>query len=97
MADRLRFNKPNWNKMVKDIVDTECVKRMHRVADACNAGLPLSEKAESPANYMVSVQGDKPLSKRGYRATVITATGAAMRDNASNNTLVHNLHLAGGN
>jgi hypothetical protein len=87
----LKFIKKNWAAQNKAIVDTDGVKRMSKVADACNTGL------ESDIDgYLVSVEGDQPLTKRDYRATVITATGEAMRDNAKHNTLVKNFYLAGG-
>lgn len=86
---KLKFNKAAWNAMVKEIIETEGVARMQRVADAANAHL------DRPG-YMVSVEGDDPLTKRDYRATVITATEDAMYDNARNNRLVTEFHKAGG-
>lgn len=88
----LKFNKKNWNGIIRQIVDTEGVERMQRVADACNQGL---DTDEAPG-YRVSTEGDEPLSKNGYRATVITAEAESIVDNAKNNTLVKNFHLAGG-
>jgi hypothetical protein len=44
--------------------------------------------------YRVSDEGPGALSKRSFRATVITATADAMAKNAANNTLVNNFHLA---
>ena len=87
----IRFNKAGWDEVVKHVIDTEGVDRMKRVADASNQGL------DDPNGYQVSTEGDEPLSKRDYTATVITASAEAMRDNAKHNTLVKNLHRAGGN
>lgn len=89
---KLKFNKKNWNATVRKIIDTDGVARMQRVADACNQGL----ETDKAPGYRVSTEGDEPLSKRGYRATVITAEAESIVDNAENNTLVRNLHLAGG-
>ena len=86
---RIKFHDAGWDKIVGDIIDTEGVSRMRRVADASNANLDRE-------GYKVSVEGDKPLRKRDFRATVITATDDAKYDNGKNNTLVQNLHLAGG-
>lgn len=38
--------------------------------------------------YMVGVEGDDPLQKHDYRATVITASAAAMWHNAKHQTLL---------
>jgi hypothetical protein len=81
------------NALIIEIVDTECVPRMQRVADACNAGITLGPNQKG---YMVSTEGDKPLTKHSYRATCITAGTEAILDNAAHNTLVRNFHVAGG-
>jgi hypothetical protein len=86
----IKFNKKAWNALVTDVIDNVAVPRMQRVADASNATL------EEGEGYMVSTEGDDPLDKRSYRATVITTTPEAMRSNAKNNTLVKNAYLAGG-
>ena len=46
--------------------------------------------------FMVSTEGDEPLTKRDYRATVITASAAAMRLNAKHNTLLQHFNEAAG-
>lgn len=84
----LTFHAEAWDDIVKGVINEVGVPAMQRVADASNAGL------DRPG-YMVSVEGDDPLRKRDYRATVITATEDAMYDNAKHNTLVNNFYLAG--
>jgi hypothetical protein len=91
--DEIVLNKDELNKLIIEVVDSECVPRMARVAAACNAGLELDEGQKG---YMISVEGDEPLTKHSYRATCITAGAAAIIDNAHNNTLVQNFHVAGG-
>lgn len=86
---KLRFHKRGWDKVVKHVIDTEGVDRMRRVAEAANTSEGVID------GFRVSVDGDQPLRKHDYRATVITATGEAMRANAQNNTLVNEFHRAG--
>lgn len=88
-SKNVKFNRKAWDSLVKEIIETEGVERMSRVADACNAEL-------GEDGYKVSVEGDDPLTKDDYRATVITATAHAMRHNAKHNTLIQNLHKASG-
>ena len=75
MADdaEIVLDKEAMNALIIEIVDTECVPRMARVAAACNAGITTTGKG-----YMVSTEGDKPLTKHTYRATCITAGAAAI-------------------
>lgn len=87
---KIEFNEDGLDEITKNIIDTEGVRRMQRVADACNSDDQLAN------GYRVSVEGSKPLRKHDYRATVITATAQAMSANAKRNTLVKNLHQAGG-
>ncbi len=88
-TSRLKFNRKNWSLLAKEVIETEGVERMERVADACNAYVDSD-------GYMVSVEGEAPLKKRSYRATVIAANGEAIHDNAAHNRLVNEFHLAGG-
>ncbi len=85
----MKVNKKRMNQLIARLVDTAGVDRMERVADACNAQIDTD-------GYKVSTEGDQPLTKHSYRATVITADAEAMRDNMKNNTLINNLHHAGG-
>jgi len=86
---KITFNKAAWNALAKEVVETEGVRRMKRVADACNGNV-------EEDGYKVSVEGDEPLNKRDYRATVITSDYESMRDNAEHNRLVSEFHQAGG-
>lgn len=90
---KIELDKEALQELIIQIVDEECVPRMRRVAAACNANLNLSAGEKG---YMVSTEGDKPLTKHSYRATCITAGAEAIIDNAHNNTLVQNFHIAGG-
>lgn len=85
----LKFNKRGWDEIAQHVIRTDGRRRMQRVADAANAQL-------SAPGFKVSDEGDEPLSKRDYSATVITTTPEAMRHNAKHNTLVKALPLAGG-
>ena len=88
---KIKFHKKGWDKIVTQVIDNEGVPRMKRVADACNTGLDSGREG-----YKVSTEGDDPLEKRDYRATVITTSAEAIIDNAKHNTLIQNFHLAGG-
>jgi hypothetical protein len=90
------FNDDGWDEIVKEIIDTEGVTRMQRVADACNESDGLTDSDPGGPGYRVDVDGGKPLDKHDYRATVITATNQAMFHNAVNNTLVRHLNQAAG-
>jgi hypothetical protein len=88
-----KINEEGWKEMAREIVNKHIVPRMERVADACNEQDGLTEED----GYRVGTEGSgEQLQKHDERATVITATAAAMRQNAKNNTLVKNFHLAGG-
>lgn len=86
---RITFHQQGWDDIAEQVIETEGVDRMKRVADAANENLDRD-------GYKVSVEGGDPLRKRDFRATVITATADAMYDNAKNNRLVSEFHRAGG-
>lgn len=91
MADAaITWNQDAWEKLARDILATDGVTRMHRVADACNA-------AGGTDQYLLSVEGE--VSKRLRRrdqVTVITAGIEAIKDNVYNERLLQNFYLAGG-
>ena len=61
-----------------------------------NRRLAHMEPPEGKRDFMVSVEGSDPLNLRDYRATVIAVTDRAKAENARNNVLVKNFHLASG-
>ncbi len=83
MAKQFKVNRKALNALTKQIIDTTGVEMMQKVADACNAEL-------GEEGYMVSVEGDDPLDKRDYRATVITAPAHAIRHDRKHDTLLKN-------
>lgn len=86
----LNLNRKQWNTIVAQVIATDGVARMKRVADACNTAAGTDE-------YKLSVEGPGPtLQQRDYRVTVITAGYEAIVDNALHNRLLSNFHLAGG-
>lgn len=91
---RVEWDEDGWNDVVKEIITESGVPRMQRVADACNA----SDELTDGEGYAVSVVGPegKQLDQHDYRVTVITKTNQAMRQNARENTLLKNFHLAAG-
>lgn len=84
MAKQFKVNRKARNQIVKQIVDDVCVPAMQKVADQCNQEAGISD------GYRVSVEGDDPLDKRDYRATVITATPQAIRHDRRKDTLLRN-------
>ena len=82
-------NIDGWNALVKEIIATEGVARMERVAAACNEADGIED------GYRVSTEGSGThLQKHDFRATVITATAEAQALNASRSTLERNFYLA---
>ena len=86
---RVTINKRGMNELAKHVIDTEGVSRMQRVADACNTEL-------GSDGYKVSVEGENPLSKRDYRATVITANSEAIVYDRKHDALIRNFGVAEG-
>ena len=106
----ITFNMSGWQKVVKKVVDEVLVPKAKAIADECNKEMQdeyRSEHGESmfvPASYedgyvagTVSINGGNALTKRDYRATVITRTKRAMIDNARFDRLIKNLFLASEN
>jgi len=96
------WNHRGWDDLLADVVENECVPRAHKVADACNdasaadGAHAATTTDEERRGYKVSVEGSKPLQRRKWRATVITATNPAKADNARHNRLVSEFHRAEG-
>lgn len=79
-----KINKKALNALMKQAVDELCVPMAHGIADACNRDLG------EPDGYLVSIEGDDPLDKRDYRATVITASAHAINHDRKHDTLIRN-------
>ena len=91
MGNKLVFHLDAWRELEREVVATEGVARMQRVASAANQAAGITD------GYRVSVEGSgEQLTKRDYRATVITATAEAMRAEAEHGSLVGNFYQAGG-
>lgn len=89
MAQQFKLNRKAFSEISKLVIETVGVERMQRVADAANSHI------ESDG-FMVSVEGDDPLDKRDYRATVITANAEAIRADRKHDILLSEFHKAGG-
>lgn len=96
----MHWNMKGWNGLVAEVVDKDLVPRAEVIAAACNDESESSSdhkdstSTEERRGYRAGTEGSKTLEDHSYRATVITATYAAMADNARNNRLVNNLHHA---
>lgn len=90
---KIKFHKPGWKEMVKQIVDDDLVPRAEKIAAGSNADSGLGDDG-----YKAGTEGDasKTLNKGDYRATVLPTTDATKYDNAENNTLVRNFHRGEG-
>lgn len=98
MSRKVTVNDKGVDKYIEQYLKTEGVERMRRVKDASNSDLMHETQGESGIrgdDYVLSVEGRKRL-RRKDMVTVITASAAAMIDNAKNDTLIRNHHLAGG-
>lgn len=102
---KIEFNMAGWDELVRNIVDERLVPKALEVASACNAGLRADRRGSGPVlddpggddEYVagtVSIDGGDALTQHDYRATVITRTWEAMRDNAMHNRLTQNFHIA---
>jgi hypothetical protein len=101
-SGEVEWNENNLDAMLRGVVNLVLVPRAQAIADACNeqsaASSDHGERTtdEEKRGYRAGTEGEKPLRKHDYRATVITATNAAAADNARHNRMVENFHLAEG-
>jgi hypothetical protein len=101
-SGEIEWNEGNLDEMLKGIVSNVLVPRCQAVADASNEQSAASDDHQPDTTddekrgYRVGTEGEKPLRKHDYHATVITATVPAMADNARHNRMVENFHLAEG-
>lgn len=91
----IEVNEEGWDEVVRQAIEKVAVPACQRIADASNRNLeerghPTHREGNEPG-YIVGVEGGKPLKRHDYRATVITKTNEAMRDNAEHNTLIQNM------
>ena len=87
----LKFHMEGWNDVVREIIDTTAVPMAQDIADACNQEVRGVPTTIGHAHFMAGTEGDESLALHDYRATVITATAYAMRQNAKYNTLIRNM------
>ncbi len=83
-----KVNKKALTALQKQLVDEVCVPMAEKVADACNRDLG------DPDGYRVSIEGDDPLDKRDYRATVIAASAHAIQADRKHDYLLRNFGQA---
>jgi hypothetical protein len=104
----LKFNKSGWEDVERAVILAWGRPAAERIAAACNEESAAAEHPgfyhgepttdEEKRGYRAGTETENrvgwQLHKRSYRATAITATEAAMADNARHNRLITNLHHA---
>ena len=90
---QITFYARNWSAIAKKIVDEKWVPKAEAIAAQCNAEAGLTDGYVAGTD---SIEGGPALRQHGYRATVITRSWEAQHDNAVNDRLVSNFHLAEG-
>jgi len=96
VAQQWRLNRKAREEIVKQVIETDGVQRMDRVAKACDAEAGITGTEAIESGFMVSIEGEDSLKKRDYRVTVIAANAQAIRHDRKHDTLLRNFHLAGG-
>lgn len=105
---KLVFHMENWAKIVESVVNEKLVPRAEKIAEKSNLEMRSQWRIDKGfygskvPEYLddgyvagtISIDGGKALTKRDYRATVITRTQAARHDNSVYDRLVKNLYLA---
>ena len=108
IEEGLTFNKAGWQEIEKGVVERWAKPVAEKIAESCNEqsasaehpgyfnGMPTTDEEKRGYRAGTETEGRTgwQLHKRNYRATVITATEAAMADNARHERLVNNLHVA---
>lgn len=102
MPFEVRMNPAAWADIERQAIEKWAIPATEKIAAACNeqsvadGGHQEATTEEERAGYRAGTEGDpsKTLDEGSYRATVITATNPAKADNARNNRLVNNLHIA---
>ena len=95
---KLTFRQQAWNDLARDVVERWARPAAEKIAAACNeesanAEHPVRTTDEEKRGYRAGTEGPSKTLKKGvWRATVITATNAAMADNARHNRLVNHCH-----
>jgi len=92
----IKFHEAAWDDLLLGVVDRHLKPRAEEIAHASNEQMKSAGHGseDDAPGYMAGTEGEKPLRKGDYRATVITVTNSAKYDNAANNRLVNNFHLA---
>ena len=91
---QITFHMRAWSAMNKKIVDEKLVPKAKAIAEQCNSEAGLTDDGYIAGTE--SYDGGPALRQHGYRATVITRSWEAQHDNAVNDRLVSNFHLAEG-
>lgn len=86
-SSKVRMNRKGWDQLVKQVVDSKLVPAAEAIAADCNQAAGITD------GYRAGTEGELSLRVRDYRATVITATHEAIRDNARHDRLINNLSI----
>ena len=82
---QVRMNRKGWDQLIKQVVDERLEPAAQAIAADCNSAAGIED------GYRAGTEGELSLRVRDYRATVITATWEAIRDNAKHNRLINGL------